>query len=223
MTQLVPQSASISRVTHLTRIASISRVKPTSRLTSISKITSISKVTSLPKSRNFSTTLSCKAGPGTGTTLLAVGFTAYLSRSLYVALVGAIITCVSLSQIWLLHGGVAPGNIVPELLGGAYVNHVMEFSRHIIININTYDINTLREVLPYIGELIREHELVFNGSSVFINDLEYTASPLFETYDLLFENWREAGNALTHVYRVIEAALEIPAESSLLPGQWYED
>lgn len=209
MPQLIIQSASISKVTPLSRVASRS------------KVTSISKITSLPKPRNFSTTLSCKAGPGT--TLLAVGFTAYLSRSLYVALVGSIITCVSLSQIWLIHGGIAPGNIVPELLGGAYVNHVMEFSRHIIINIHTYDINTLRELLPYFGELIREHELVFNGSSVFINNLEYIGSPLFETYDLLFENWREAGNALTHVYRVIESALEIPVESSQLPEQWYED
>ena len=209
MPQLITQSASISKVTPLSRVASIS------------KVTSIPKITSLHKPRNFRTTLSCKAGPGT--TLLAVGFTAYLSRSLYVALVGSIITCVSLSQIWLIHGGVAPGTIAPELLGGAYVNHVMEFSRHIIINIHTYDINTLREVLPYIGELIREHELVFNGSSVFINHLEYTGSPLFETYDLLFENWREAGNSLTHVYRVIESALEIPVESSQLPEQWYED
>jgi len=87
MPQLITQSTSISKVTLLSRVASIS------------KVTSISKITSLPKPRNFSTTLSCKAGPGSGTTLLAVGFTAYLSRSLYVALVGAIITCVSLSQI----------------------------------------------------------------------------------------------------------------------------
>lgn len=113
---------------------------------------------------------------------------------------------------------------IPDVadFGYDYLLHMVITSDNINLNLNTYDIATLQELLRYQEAYVHLHELLFDRSVSFINSLEQNGDPLFDEYDELFETWRFVGNYMLETYRNLEGILNISLANSRIEPTWYE-
>ncbi len=90
------------------------------------------------------------------------------------------------------------------------------------LNVNNQDFYQLNTYLNLYQLLHNYHEANFQYSANFITRLEETDSDLFELFNALFEDWRDVGNEIMDMFRLLEVRLNIPLDISTIPPQWFE-
>jgi hypothetical protein len=101
------------------------------------------------------------------------------------------------------------------------INRSLEYLFDLYLNDHLWN-HQIEDMLPFLEYLFKFHESYYVVLTHFVSQFGIENSPLLGQFETLHEEWRDTGNSLLQIYRLLERRLNINSANSRIPEQWFE-